>query len=335
MRSCLVLLLALVLPPAAFTQGRIVGPYTLHPIIPGVVRIEDANPGNPAGIHLDEQGKPKGLNNCSDMYLIAGRDQALLIDLSNAITWDLPPRTDGTAGRLANPAERDVRGAMPSPTAVASLQTLVGEEIGSRKLQVTVTHLHGDHTGMLPAFTDDPHVTFWIHADEFAGKDLFPAERTIPTAGHPSLDLGGGFIVDVVEVPGHTDHSTVYFLRGKNLLFSGDAIGSGGGVWLFSADAFARYRQSVDRLIAYIRDPAHGVDESRLRIFGGHYWQARDKRTLTMQYILDMQKLIVQIHAGTAREEEVAFGPYLNRNFISGEAIITWNKADADRLKTE
>jgi len=49
-----------------------------------------------------------------------------------------------------------------------------------------------------------------------------------------------------------------------------------------------------------------------------------------MQYILDMQKLIGEIKAGTAREEAVTFNPYLNRNFISGEATITWNKADAE-----
>jgi hypothetical protein len=54
-----------------------------------------------------------------------------------------------------------------------------------------------------------------------------------------------------------------------------------------------------------------------------------------MQYILDMQTLIGEIKAGTAREEPVSFGPYLDRNFISGEAIITWNKADAERFRLE
>ncbi|MES1168450.1 MAG: MBL fold metallo-hydrolase, partial [Oleiharenicola lentus] len=139
--SCLVLSLVTI----ALGQPRETGPYTLHPIIPGVTRIEDANRSNPAGIHHDAEGKVAGMNNCSDMYLIVGRDKALLIDLSNFITWD--------------------------PTAVASLQAAVAQEIGTRKLFIAVTHFHGDHTGMLPAFKDDPHVTFWIQTDEFKGRE--------------------------------------------------------------------------------------------------------------------------------------------------------------------
>lgn len=299
----------LLLAATCFAQTREVGPYTVHPIIPGVVRIEDANRSNPAGVHLDADGKVKGFNNCSDMYLIVGRDQALLIDLSNPIKWD--------------------------NTAVASLQSLVAEEIGARKLHIAVTHFHGDHTGMLPAFKDDEKVTFWIQTPEFKGREIFPPERTVPIGGDSSLYLGGGVVVDAVEIPGHTDHSTAYFLRGKNLLFSGDGLGSGNGVWIFSAEGFAKYRQTVDRLITYIRTPANSVDENQLLVFGAHYWQKREKEKLTMRYILDMQKLIGDIKAGTAREEKVTFGPYLNTNFISGEATITWNKADADRFQAE
>ena len=168
-----------------------------------------------------------------------------------------------------------------------------------------------------------------------AGREIFPAERTTSIAANPALDLGGGFVVNALELPGHTDHSTAYFLKGKNLLFSGDGLGSGNGVWLFSANGFAQYRQSVDRLIAYIRTPAHGIDESKLVVFGGHYWQKREKEKLTMQYILDMQKLIGEIKAGKAREEKVTFGKYLDTNFTSGEATITWNKADAEKFKAD
>ena len=310
MRSLLVLLLALLSAILAAAQSREVGPYTLHPIIPGVIRIEDANRSNPAGIQLDAQGNTKGFNNCSDMYLVVGRDQALLIDLSNAIKWD--------------------------STAIESLQKLVSEEIGDRRLYIAVTHHHGDHTGMLPAFKDNPNVTFWIQTNEFTGREIFPAERTTPISDQPSLNLGGGWMVDALEIPGHTNHSTAYFLRGKHLLFSGDGIGSGHGVWIFSAEGFAQYRRSIDRLIAYIRNPDHEIDESKLLIFGGHYWQKREKEKLTMRYILDMQKLIGEIKAGAAKEERVNFGrPYLDRNFISGEAIITWNKADAERFQAE
>ncbi|MCR6655610.1 MAG: MBL fold metallo-hydrolase [Opitutus sp.] len=309
MRLFLVALLASLSAVVAAAQSREVGPYTLHPIIPGVIRIEDANHTNPAGLHLDEQGKTKSFNNCSDMYLIVGRERALLIDLSNPIKWDA--------------------------TATESLQSLIAEEIGDRRLYIAVTHYHADHTGMLPAFKDNPDVTFWIQTPEFEGREIFPADRTLPIAGQPSLDLGNGFVVDALKIPGHTDHSTAYFLRGKHLLFSGDGIGSGHGVWIFSAEGFTKYRRSVDLLISYIRNPDHQIDEHQLLIFGAHYWQKREKEKLTMRYLLDMRTLIDEIKAGTAREERVAFGPYLNRNFISGDAVITWNKADAERFQAE
>jgi len=299
--------LVLLVATTALAQPRETGPYTVHPIIPGVVRIEDANRSNPPGLQLDAHGDRQGFNNCSDMYLIVGSDKALLVDLSNFVTWD--------------------------PTAVTSLQAVVREETGPRPLFIAVTHFHGDHTGMLPAFKDDPNVTFWLQTDEFKGREIFPANRTAPIAANPTLDLGGGFVVNALEIPGHTDHSTAYFLKEKNLLFSGDGVGSGNGAWIFSAAGFAQYRQSLDRMIAYIRTPANGIDESQLLIFGGHYWQKREKEKLTMQYLLDMRQLIGEIKAGTAREEKVTFGKYLDTNFSFGEATITWNKADAEKFK--
>ena len=279
------------------------GPYSVHPIIPGVMRIEDANRTHPAGVQVDKNGKQTGFNNCSDMYLIVGGQSALLIDLSNFIKWD--------------------------DTAVASLRSIVSQEIGTKKLHIAFTHFHGDHTGMLPAFRDDQNVTFWIQPGEFKGRETFPADRTTSVATQPTLDLGDGFIVNALEIPGHTDHSTAYFLQGKNLAFTGDGIGSGNGVWIFSAEGFDKYRKSVDHMIEYIRSPANGIDETKLAFFGGHYWQKREKEKLTMQYLTDMQKLIGEMKTGSARQEAVSFGPYLNANFISGEATITWNKDDA------
>ena len=48
-----------------------------------------------------------------------------------------------------------------------------------------------------------------------------------------------------------------------------------------------------------------------------------------------MKKLIGEIKRGQAREEKVTFGKYLDTNFISGEATITWNKADAEKYQAE
>jgi len=281
------------------------GPYTVTEIGPGVLHIEDSNGSNPAGIHLDKNGKAAGLNNCSDVYLVEGSEKILLIDLSNFIKWD--------------------------STAISSLRSIVYSAKGNKQLYITVTHFHGDHTGMLPAFKDDPGATFWIPGEEFRGFDIFPAGRTISFPEKASLDLGGGYLIKTFEVPGHSPHSTIFFLNGKNLVFTGDAIGSGNGVWLFSTDSFIAYKASIDRLIEYIRDPGNGIDAGKLVIYGGHFWQKGKVEKLGCQYIFDMQTLIERIGQGTAEAEKVNYNKYLDTNFKYGTATITWNKADADK----
>jgi len=297
--SILAFFLVLIAAGAA-AQTSEKGPYTVTTLAPNVFRIEDSNAFNPAGNHTGPDGKPT-VNNCSDMYLIVGKSKALLIDLSNFIQWDT--------------------------SAVSAIQSIVNERKGNAELFITATHHHGDHLGMLPAFKNNKRVQFWVQAAEFS-ENTFPDDRTIDLAAQPSLDLGGGYVINSFELPGHTDHSTVFFLKGKNLLFTGDGIGSGHGVWIFSYEGFLQYKKSIDKLISYIQNKANDVDVSKLLVYPGHYWQKREKENLPMQYILDMQTLIKKIGQGKATEETVTFNPYLNRNFSYGTAIITWNKAD-------
>ena len=64
-----------------------VGPYTVSTIEKNVYHIQDYNSSNPAGESFDAAGEKTHFNNCSDIYLLVGSDQALLIDLSNRIDW--------------------------------------------------------------------------------------------------------------------------------------------------------------------------------------------------------------------------------------------------------
>ena len=300
-----VLFLLLFLSTGAWVPAQTVqkGPYTVRVLTDGVYRIEDANDSNPAGIVVDDDGKMVHMNNCSDMYLVTGRDKALLIDLSNAVDWD--------------------------DSATASLRNIVYERVGAREFFITVTHRHGDHLGMLPAFREDSRAGFWISATEFKGADIFPKKRTEYFAENASFDLGGGFMIDTTEVPGHTDHSTVFFLRGKNLVFTGDAIGSGSGVWLFNKESFLTYRSGIEHLIDYIENPSNRIDPVKLEIHGGHAWQ-RGKQKLTGRYVYDMRTLIEKMGKGTAESEPMSAPvSFLDTNFKYGTATITWNKQAA------
>ncbi|WP_163324624.1 MBL fold metallo-hydrolase [Draconibacterium mangrovi] len=305
--SRLVLLIFILLSSSVFAQSIQKGPYTVTEIAKSVYHFEDGNDSNPPGLVLNDDGQMKSMNNCSDMYLIVGTEKALLIDLSNTVKWD--------------------------STATESLRLLVYERVGDKKFYITITHNHGDHLGMLPAFVDDENASFWIPKEEFKGKDIFPVGRTTFFPENASIDLGGGFVINTTEVPGHTAHSTLFFLKDKDLVFSGDANGSGTGVWLFNEESFYTYKAAINKLIAYIENPANHIDLEKLRIHGGHAWQSAELGQLTSQYIYDMQTLMQEMAKGQVKTEPMSssFLKFLDTNFKYGTATITWNKEAAER----
>ena len=283
-----------------------VGPYTVDAIEKGVYHIEDCTEARPAGYYTNAEGQFVQ-NNCSDMYLIVGKKSALLIDLSNRLTDE---------------------------EAIPSLRQLVYDRIGDKQLYITITHNHGDHTGMLPAFADDERALFWIPAADFQRGGNFPEGRTEKFAEGASIDLGGK-VINTLIVPGHTVGSTVFFLEGSDACFSGDAIGSGNGVWIFSYDGFKQYVGGVEKLIAYIENPDNGINAEELIFYGGHDWQKGDLPKLDMQYLYDMRTLIEQLGAGTADYDPQAYNSMLNANFKYGTAKITWNTDHAKRYAEE
>ena len=288
-----------------------VGPYTVSVIEKNVYHIQDYNSENPAGETFDADGKLTHFNNCSDIYLFVGKNEALLLDLSNPITW--------------------------ADNAAESLRDIVWERAGGIPLTVTFTHNHGDHTGMLPAFVNDPGVHFALPEADFARlADRFPEERTRFFDEGEVFDLGG-LKLEAIGVPGHTDGSMVYLLQGRDLLFSGDAVGSGHGVWLFNANGFNSYVSAVPYLIRALEE--RGVNEARLKIYGGHYWQKDwlnlpEGTELGMQYLRDMKALCDEIEAGTAATEPSNLGrPGLDTYFRHGNAIITWSAEQAEQFR--
>ena len=288
-----------------------VGPYTVSVIEKNVYHIQDYNSENPAGETFDADGKLTHFNNCSDIYLFVGKNEALLLDLSNPITW--------------------------ADNAAESLRDIVWERAGGIPLTVTFTHNHGDHTGMLPAFVNDPGVQFALPETDFARlADRFPEERTRFFDEGEVFDLGG-LKLEAIGVPGHTDGSMVYLLQGRDLLFSGDAVGSGHGVWLFNANGFNSYVSAVPYLIRALEE--RGVNEARLKIYGGHYWQKDwlnlpEGTELGMQYLRDMKALCDEIEAGTAATEPSNLGrPGLDTYFRHGNAIITWSAELAEQFR--
>src|SRR5208337_2364909 len=187
---------------------------------------------------------------------------------------------------------------------------------------------------MLPAFYNDAKVHFWINGEEFKGMNIFPANRTSFFKDYDEMDLGRGYLIQAMELRGHTPHSTIFLLNSQSLIFTGDALGSGNGVWLFDEPSFYVYRTSVQNFIDYLEKPANHIDIGKLVIYPGHYWQKGKTEELTAAYIYDMRLLFGEMEKGTAVTESVSysFQPFLNTNFRYGTAVITWNKEVADHL---
>jgi len=276
------------------------GPYTLEAISDGIYQIQDYNSVRGRGNYTNGQGQTS-YNNCSDIYLIVGRNKALMIDLSNDIHW--------------------------ADNAAESLRSLVSEYLRGRDLIITVTHSHSDHLGMLYAFADDAKVRFWIPNTEFPNWVPFPGNRTTLFNDKASIDLGG-IVVKTLLVEGHTPGSTLFFVEGRNMVFTGDAIGSGNGVWIFTADGFAQYKQGINKLIEYINHPANGIDKEKLIIYSGHSLQNPAPLPLGVQYIMDMSELIRRIETGSHYETVPIQGfLHLDTHYKYGTATITWSRA--------
>ena len=301
--------LALALTACDSAKDVEVGPYTVSVIDKNVYHIQDYNSSNPAGEEFDADGKLTHFNNCSDIYLLVGEEKALIIDLSNPIDW--------------------------ADNAAESLRSLVAERTEGKPLTIAFTHEHGDHTGMLPAFVEDSEVDFALPEGDFAWfAERYPDAKARFIGEGEIFDLGG-MEVEAVAVPGHTNGSTVYLLKDQNLLFTGDAVGSGHGVWIFNEDGFNQYVTAVPYLIEFLKE--HEVDQASLRIYGGHYWQKDwlnlpEGTELGMEYLLDMKELLDEMEAGNAAAEPSNLGrPGLDTYFRHGEAIVTWSAEQLEK----
>lgn len=286
----------------AFEQTEEVGPFTVSLIEENVWHVEDCTADYPHGMSTDADGKMR-FKSSSDMYIVRGKKAAILIDLSNNITYD--------------------------ETADESLRNIFYSRAGKREKLITVTHNHGDHTGMYKAFKDEAGVKFLLAKDDFQNDTVF-VEKTLFEDRH-SIDLGGETI-DCVECQGHTPGSMVFFLKGHNIAFSGDAIGSGTGVWLFNMECFDNYVKGIENLLSYIEDPESGIDPATFMFWGGHTYQ-NSGFTLGVQTVRQAKELNEQILAGTAEWEpySMAFRG-LDATFKNGQAMVVWNKALSEEV---
>ena len=179
----------------------------------------------------------------------------------------------------------------------ADLYAYIRDEVLKNKeaeFDLVLTHNHVDHVLGIPSLfnsgklknvyiheADNDGLMDWMNNMEVdLGDSLhFIKEGDIITVGDETLD--------VVEVPGHTPGSVVFFYN--DYIFTGDAIGSG-DLWL-TGEYVENYLPSIEHFLAEIEERGDSFE-----ILPGH---AENKEPFFIQYVEDIESCAQGIVDGT------------------------------------
>lgn len=116
-----------------------------------------------------------------------------------------------------------------------------------------ITHGHCDHVRHAMEFeriflssADFPLLP--AHFARFGGIEAPPPEHFLPLADGQKIQMGE-MSVRCIAIPGHSLGSMAFYEESRHLLFTGDAVGSGMGVWmqLVGCASLTQYREGLRR----------------------------------------------------------------------------------------
>lgn len=227
------------------------------------------------------------------MYLLIGRDQALLFDSG----------AEPTGGR-ALPLRDTVR---------QILATRLGSRSAGDSLPLVVahSHRHGDHVYGDRQFRNQPRTTV-------VGTDLGSVQRFFRLANWPErtapFELGGRALT-VIPIPGHDHNSTDIALydHKTRILLTGDTVYPG----ILFVQHWEAYRRSIARLAAFASANsvsyvlgAHVEMTNRPRVaydYGTTYQPAEHVLELKPSHLLDLRDACEAIGPRPRREARDSF----------------------------
>lgn len=216
----------------------------------------------------------------SSFYLLEGNDAAVLVDTGMAME---------------------------------SLKPVI-EQLTNKPVTVLITHGHLDHM---------------CHADEF--DRVYMDWRDISMIPSAAKRLGinhhadtsryqrftdgdmicvGDLCIRVLGLGGHSAGSAVFYEPSRNLLFTGDAVGSGYGVWmqLEGSLKISQYQKNLQKFIAFLASLPEQPS-----VFPGHaeqrYMKPGTDNPVCIELVKDMETLCTMIlaHKETRMEAPAAF----------------------------
>lgn len=178
-------------------------------------------------------------------------------------------------------------------------------ELTDKPLLLVITHAHPDHMYHIDEFNE----VYMCH-DE---KKMDPETLSVLTAGKlkpweeihdirtDSVIPLGGTELAVCQTPGHTPGSVVVLETKQNYLFTGDAIGSGCGVWMQvpGGTSLEEYYDGLVGLMVWLVKRG-----GRMKFFGGHHTQVFESTAhpvynpLSLGVLADLIDLVDQVIHG-------------------------------------
>ena len=201
-----------------------------------------------------------------------------------------------------------------------------------KPLVLVLTHAHPDHFYHMDEFD-----TVYMSHEEFklgpeilhymmAGKKL-DLPGTIHIATGSRIDLGGRTL-EICDLSGHTPGSVAVYDDKDDLVFTGDAIGSGLGVWmqLPGSPGLTQYEQSLRSFAAWCVQKG-----GTMEFWGGHSNQVWESATvkpynpLSMGLLWDLIDLVRQLRLGKLEGKYWEFDPNLREREAR---FAAWGRAE-------
>ena len=178
--------------------------------------------------------------------------------------------------------------------------------ITCKPFELALTHGHGDHSMHCARF-ERIYLDFadkaMLFEDRFPGQSMPDENRLVDIGSGHHFDLGGGVVIKTVALPGHTPGSLLFVDEKHRCVFTGDAVGSGCGVWMQvpTASPLSEYAASL-RTAAEVLTKL-GVEDGLWAFLGGHAAQrfmstVMGYNPISLNMFEDMAKLCDKLISG-------------------------------------
>lgn len=192
------------------------------------------------------------------------------------------------------------------------------KKLTDKPMVLILTHAHIDHIHHMDEFE-----TVYLCHDELTMPEAFlhehKAGKNLDFYSTVHMDTGtlidlGGRVLEICKIPGHTPGSVAIYDAKVDLVFTGDAIGSGAGVWLQfpGCKPLEEYEKSLRFFFQWLVERGGAME-----FWGGHSEQFRISRQipgynpLSMGLLADLIDLVHLVRTEELVGEVTELSPHL------------------------